>query len=104
MERCSSGRYETLNPWADVDPISPRGISPRVTDLASKRVGLFCNFKPGAKPVLSVVEAKLKERFPSIQVSQFVFPYNMGIDESEEKDRFEQWINEVDTVINAVGD
>lgn len=104
MKTSSNGQYEAFSPWADVDPVLLRGISPRVTELAGKRVGLFCNFKPGASPILSVVEAKLKEKFPSIEVSQFIFSHNMGIDESAEKDSFEQWLKGVDTVINAVGD
>lgn len=97
-------QYEVLSPWADIDPIPLRGISPRITNLAGKKVGLFCNFKPGAKPILSVVEAKLKDKYPSIQTSNFVFLHNICIDDSEEKADFDQWIKEVDIVINAVGD
>jgi hypothetical protein len=97
-------QYEVLSPWADVDPIPLRGISPRLTNLAGKKVGLFCNFKPGAKPILSVVEAKLKDKYPSIQISNFVFLHNICIDDSEEKANFDQWIKDVDIVINAVGD
>jgi len=36
-------QYEVLNPWADLDPVPLRGISPRVTDLAGKTIGLFRN-------------------------------------------------------------
>jgi hypothetical protein len=100
----SSGRYKVLSPWADVDPIPVKGISPRVISLAGKKIGLFCNFKPGARPILSAVEAKLKERYPSIKTSQFVFLHNICIDDSEEKASFDRWLKEVDTVINAVGD
>ena len=104
MNSSVNGQYEVLNPWGDVDQIPLRGISPRKTNLAGKKVGLFCNFKPGAKPILSVVEAKLKEKYPSIQTSNFVFLHNICIDDSEERAKFDQWIKEVDLVINAVGD
>jgi hypothetical protein len=34
----SNGQYEVLNPWAEVDPISFRGLTaPRLADLAGTR-------------------------------------------------------------------
>ena len=57
-----NGQYEVLSPWAEVDPVQLRGISPRVTDLGGKTIGLFINHKGAAPPIQAVVEAKLKER------------------------------------------
>lgn len=100
-------RYEVLSPWSDVDPIPSKGISPRLTDLAGKKIGLAYNFKSAARPILSVVERKLKERFPSSEISWFNIlsrneksPSEMKLAEAE----YAEWIKGVDAVITAVGD
>ncbi len=101
----SNGQYEVLSPWAEVDPIPLRGISPRVTDLAGKRIGLFRNFKRAARPILTVVESKLKERFPTAEFSWFdSTAANVLETETENRARFEEWAKSVDTVVAAVGD
>ena len=104
-----SGEYEVLSPWAEVDLEPPRGISPRVTDLAGKTIGLFCNSKGLARPVITVVEQKLKERFPTARFSWYVprnaNRYNVLQLESEvNRPIFEAWLKGVDTVVAAVGD
>jgi len=100
-----NGQYEVLNPWAEADPIPSRGISPRVTDLTGRTIGLFSDtFKVASKPVLTVVEEKLKERFPTSKFSWFETNYNLEITETEEKASFEEWVKGVDAVVTAVGD
>ena len=42
--RVPEGQYEVLSPWAEVDPIPLRGISPRIKTLAGKKIGLFVQF------------------------------------------------------------
>jgi hypothetical protein len=97
--------YEVLSPWAEVDPIPVRGISPRVDTLARKKIGLFANFKRAARPIQAVVERKLNERFPDCETSLFdsTLP-NVTETETENKDRFTAWAKDVDAVIAAVGD
>ncbi|MBW1801322.1 MAG: hypothetical protein JRJ85_11415 [Deltaproteobacteria bacterium] len=71
-----NGEYDVLSPWADVDPIPLRGISPRVTDLAGKTLGLFSDsFKVASMPILTLVAEKLKEKFPSLKLSWLVAKY-----------------------------
>jgi hypothetical protein len=41
----SEWQYEALSPWAEVDPIPPRGISPRVDTLAGKKIGFMSLLK-----------------------------------------------------------
>ncbi len=36
-----ANQFVALSPWADVDPIPLRGISPRIQNLAGKKIGLF---------------------------------------------------------------
>lgn len=99
--------YEVLNPWAEVDPIPLSGISPRVKDLAGKTIGLYAMIsKVASRPILTVVEQKLKERFPTMKLSWFLHDrYRVGgFDLAENKARLEEWLKGVDTVIAAVGD
>lgn len=101
----SEYKYEVLSPWAEVDPIPLRGISPRVDSLAGKKIGLFANFKRAAVPIATEVEKRLKERFPDIETVLFhsTLP---NVDESEtvNKERFAAWAKGVDAVVGVVGD
>ncbi|MBN1831507.1 MAG: hypothetical protein JW896_05290 [Deltaproteobacteria bacterium] len=101
----SEYEYEVLSPWAEVDPIPVRGISPRVKTLEGKKIGLFANFKRAARPIQAVVERRLKERFPDCETSLFdsTLP-NVTETETENKDRFTAWAKDMDAVIAAVGD
>lgn len=97
--------YEVLSPWAEVDPIPLRGISPRVDTLAGKKIGLFANFKRAARPIAAEVEKRLKERFPDIETVLFhsTLP---NVDESEtaNREKFTAWAKSVDAVVGVVGD
>jgi hypothetical protein len=103
----SNCQYEVLSPWADVDVVPLKGIRPRLTTLAGKKIGLAFNFKTAARPILSVVERILKERFPTCETSWFNIlsrneksPTDMKIGEAE----FAEWIKGLDAVVTAVGD
>jgi len=98
----SEYQYEVLSPWAEVDPIALRGISPRVDTLAGKKIGLLVNLKRAARPIQAYVEKKLKERFPDCQTSYFDVPSQKYLAENQEK--YAAWAKEMDAVITAVGD
>jgi len=100
-----NGQYEVLNPWAEVDPILLRRISPRIVDLTGKRIGLFRNLKRSSKPILNVVERELVARFPASDLSWYESTkVNTPEVETEGKPAFEEWVKGVDAVIVAVGD
>ena len=97
--------YEVLSPWAEADPIPVRGITPRVADIAEKKIGLFCNTKRAAVPIINAVEKGLKQRFPGCQFSRYQSTkVNVKEIESEKKAEFQAWVEGVDTVVAAVGD
>ena len=101
----SNGQYEVLNPWAEVDPIPLRGISPRLQDLTGKKIGLFANFKRAARPMLAVVEKRLQERYSDIETTLFDSRGNNVLEtETENREEFEAWARGVDAVVGAVGD
>lgn len=98
-------QYEVQSPWAEVDPIPLRGISPRIDTLAGKKIGLFANFKRAARPIQDYVGKKLKEEFPDCETSLFDSRApNVTETETENKEKFTAWAKEVDAVIAAVGD
>ncbi|MFC1533726.1 hypothetical protein ACFL7M_10215 [Thermodesulfobacteriota bacterium] len=100
-----NNQFEVLSPWADVDPIPLKGISPRVSDLAGKKIGLFCNSKRVAVLALKAVESKLKERFPTCETSWYgPTTINASQIESEFKKKFEEWIDGIDVAVTSFGD
>jgi hypothetical protein len=112
MTGSANNQYEVLNPWADAESKPKRGITPRLTDLKGKTIGLFENQKVSAKPILNAVKNQLKERYPTCKFSWFASPQDIGpvsgppkqLDDSEHKGEFEEWLKGVDAVVAAVGD
>ena len=101
----NSNQYEVMSPWAEADPIPLKGIAPRVKDLSGKRIGMFRNSKRAARPLLAVVEANLKNRFPGCEIKPYAFMPNAGVTETPEwTAKFEVWLNGVDAVVLAYGD
>ncbi len=98
--------YEVLSPWAEVDPIPLKGITPRLSDLKNKKIGLFVNDKRASRPIQTVVERKLKERFPTLTFSYFHPGRGAEAEDVEkgEKVSLENWVKSVDAVVLAVGD
>ncbi len=99
-----SEQYNVLSPWAEVDVIPLRGISPRLADLNDKTIGLFVNHKRAAPLILSVVERALQERYPRVQFSRFTFPWNNEIVGTPYEADLVEWLKKVDAVVTAVGD
>jgi hypothetical protein len=101
----SNAIYEVLSPWAEADPVPLKGLTPRITDLAGKKIGLLRNGKRAAEPILTVTEKLLRKKYPT---AEFIWFRGRSFSVSElEKERlqeFEDWIKSVDAVIAAVGD
>lgn len=98
--------FEVLSPWASADPIPMRGITPRFAEMSGKKIGLYATSKRAPQPILTVVESKLKERFPSIETSWYIstLPYAVMQVEGPDRIKFKEWVEGVDAVITAVGD
>ena len=100
-----NGQYEVLSPWAEADPVPLRGISPRVKSLDGKTIGLLENLKPAARPILTVLEEKLKDKFPTSKFSWYTLKATHDVEiESDTKAKFEGWLKGIDTVIAAIAD
>jgi len=94
-----------LSPWAEADPVALKGITPRLSQIDGKRIGLFANSKRAAALILSAVEGGLKERYPSVETSRYEFS-EVNVPEIGTKNgaRFRAWVEGVDAVVLAVGD
>ncbi|MCL2878451.1 MAG: hypothetical protein FWF13_06710 [Acidobacteria bacterium] len=110
MAACTASRqaadqYEVMSPWAAVDPMPLRGISPRIDSLDGKKIGLFANFKRSAVPQANMAEKKLKAKFPTIQTELYHSrEENVNEMETANREKFIAWINSVDAVVAMVGD
>ena len=99
-----SSHFEVLSPWAEVDPVPVRTISPRLADLTGKKIGLYANSKIVALPMLAVIEEQLKERFSGLQFTRFERIPNLSVSETDGWVKFQEWLKGVDAVILAHAD
>lgn len=90
--------FEVLNPRGEIEPPKTVGISPRISDLAGKTIGLYDIGKNGFKNFLDVTEELLKEKYPSATVKRYNGAFDLG------EQLALQIAEEVDTVIYGVGD
>jgi hypothetical protein len=105
MTNTAMNIYEVLSPWADADPIAPRGISPRLDSLEGKTIGLLRNSKRAAAPLMKVIERRLREKFPSVEFTEFAnLKPNERLLDQDLKEDFEKWLKDVDAVIATFGD
>jgi hypothetical protein len=89
---------ELLNPCGEIEPANTYALTPRIGDLAGKRVGLYWNGKPGIDNFFTVIEENLKKRFPDVNTTLL-----RGAMEITDKD-VQTWAPQIDTFIYAVGD
>jgi hypothetical protein len=104
MTNTTNGQYEVLSPWAEADPVPMKGISPRLNEMTGKKIGLYHNSKIAARPMLNRVEEKLKERFSGMEFSRFFRIPNVSVAETENWDKFQEWVKGLDAVIFSHGD
>ncbi len=98
-------QFEVLSPWADVDPIPFRGISPRIPTLAGKKIGLFVNPKRAAMPIAESIDKRLKTMYPDVQTIIFHdTEANVNVIETKNKEKFIAWAKGIDAAIAVVAD
>ena len=101
----SDPQIKVLNPWAEADPIPPRGISPRLGTLAGKKIGLFANFKRASRHILASVEKRLRTMYPDSETILFDSRgANVVESETKNREKFAAWAKGIDAAILAVGD
>jgi len=103
--KAPDAQFEVLSPWADVDPMPLRGISPRIPTLAGKKIGLFVNPKRAAMPIAESIQKRLLSMYPDAQTIIFHdTEANVNVIETKNKDKFIAWAKGLDAAIAVVGD
>jgi hypothetical protein len=91
-------QLEVLNPRGAIEAKKTYAPSPRVKDLAGKRVGLYWNSKPGMDNFYTVFEELLKKRYPTATTTLLRGAFLIRDDDAE------AWQQEIDTFVYGVGD
>ena len=91
-------KLEVLNPRGMIEAKPTLALTPRVTDLAGKRVGLYWNSKPGMDNFYKVFDELLKERFPTATTNLLRGAFLIRDEDAE------AWLPQIDTFVYGVGD
>lgn len=89
---------ELLNPRGEIESKPIFAPTPRVTDLAGKRVGLYWNSKHGMDNFYTVFEELLKKKYPTVTTTLL-----RGAFEIRDEDA-KAWLPQIDTFLYGVGD
>jgi hypothetical protein len=93
---------EVLNPMGVIEPPKTFGLSPRVADLAGKKIALMHNNKPGASNLLDVLQELLQKRYPS---ATFPRGYQTNpVQPPKDPDMYKKAAAESNAFIFAMGD
>jgi len=65
---------EVMNPRGEIPPPPTRGINPRVSSLAGKKIVLVDNGKYGADNFLDVLAQILKQKYPDATIVMYPKP------------------------------
>jgi len=89
---------EVLNPRGEIEPPPTLAPTPRVMDLAGKKIGLYWNGKEDGDLFWDVVEGLLKKKFPTATILRYRGPFDLG-------DKIAATMaKECDTFLYGVGD
>ena len=97
--------YTVLSPWAEVDQSHLHGLSPRLSDLNGKTIGMFGDFMNVATFMLQVVEEYIRKQFPKAKFSYYRYgteTTDIAKDEAE-LPKFQPWLESVDCVLAFYG-
>jgi hypothetical protein len=93
---------EVLNPMGVIDPPATLGISPRVTDLAGKKIALMHNNKPGASNLLDALQELLSKKYPT---ASFARGYQTEpVQPPKDPDMYKKAAGECASFVFAMGD
>ena len=89
---------KVLNPRSEIEMALALGVTPRISDIEGKRIGLYWNGKPDGDFFWDTIEGLLKEKYPSVTVLRYNGPGDLG------EIMAEKVAKEVDTLLYGVGD
>ena len=79
-QACTSGeaRLQVLNPRGEISLPPVSAPSPRIADLAGKKIGLYWNEKAGGIHFWNGIEQQLKEKLPDTVVLRYRGGFDLG--------------------------
>jgi hypothetical protein len=89
---------EVMNPRSDIAPPPSFPPSPRVNELAGKRIGIYWLGKAGGDNFFDAFEKILKEKYPTAKTIRYKGALDIGDKMAA------QVAKEVDTLVYGVGD
>lgn len=89
---------KVLNPRGEREPSPAKGISPRLSTLEGKRIGIYWNGKPDGDYFWDTIEDLLKKKYPSVTVKRYNGPGDLG------EELAARIAREVDAFFYGVGD
>lgn len=93
---------EVLNPRGELPPLQTKALSPRVADLAGKKIALVDNLKAGAELFLTKIEEQLRQKFPAATILRFRKPAGTTI--TKTPDLYAEVAKKCDTFVWSTGD
>ena len=87
-----------LNPRGVIEAKTANAPTPRLADLAGKRVGLYHNGKPGLDNFFTVFEELLKKKYPTATTTLIQGAFLIRDEDAE------AWLPQIDTFVYGVGD
>ena len=94
-------KLEILDPRAEIFTPPQVPVSPRLSTLAGKKIGILNNTKPGADSFLPFMQKALKEAFPTVEFKTFQISYNAYPGKEKDLKALADWS---DGVIGILGD
>jgi len=96
--KSNSVTLEVMNPRGEIPPPPFHPPSPRVQDLAGKRIGIYWIGKAGGDNFFDGVEELLRAKYPTAEIKRYRGPFDLG------DKRAAEVAKEVDTLFYGVGD
>jgi hypothetical protein len=101
---CSTNKevtLELLNPMGVIEPPQTLGLTPRISDLAGKKIFLLHNGKSGVTNLYAALEELLKQKYPGITVLRGYKPGPMA---QAQEEHFQMIAKECDAFVYAMGE
>ena len=91
-------KLEVLNPRGVIEAKKTFTPTPRVKDLAGKRVGLYWNSKHGMDNFYTVLAELLKKKYPTATTTLLKGAFLIREEDAQ------AWVSQIDTFVYGVGD
>jgi hypothetical protein len=93
--------FKVANPRGVIEPKRNYPLSPRIKDLAGKKIALVTNQKQGARTFLDAVQEHLRAKYPT---TTFVTQYDASINLAKEPEFYQEVARSADAFIFGSGD